>query len=819
MSSVVMSKAKTLPIGTRRARGPQWWVKTAQGWKYDGMVQDGEKKKPDTAPPKSEGKKSDAVRRKEALLERLSPQMRDIAQRLGMIPADAEAEEYISSNLKELFSDVAPDKTADMPAYMKNLPLRQDSAIKSLSKTDPGQTLSSALDVLASKPKGWWANDAEIYGGDIANLHTDKEQIHEEIQTTLETWQRGFADRKEYQSLLEEWNLLHLNLTRPLRSRIWPLPTMDAGTIHGYLRLVIGDVEDRFFSETPSLGEGDYRFDIGASLEENMKRQFQLFDFVLRNEGALQDQFEEFRARSDIGDDSEVEKLQRQRISHGLKNLVENLGDAYKDILREFGNSSLRSLETEGLWNRSFPSDSSFAGKKLSELPMAQLTTTRFDSVSRTYKAPKALKESGSVFDSFSDLATKLTEITRRSAFQEVALLADEHGSFETPLQLHNSGLVASSKEERDRRLHRMLDPSSPTSLARSLAWDFRKNSLRVASNDVVTSNNGVMSIPNDFVDLGIQAETGANIQAVEQRSLGRPAFPSLLHRMRVRHGQPAKVGEVVPGGARTPFRVRNTLAFLQSASADISLSKKVKNYQPFGMSWKEYGELSTAGDEAEFKKRYNEHRKTQLSDKAKKALATKFGSSATDASGRRAAKACFVLRTASPTRQAAVRQQIDERWDKKNHRSFRPKLRKVFEIEDSPMESSFQAAKKSVGGRSRTLYHGTDFTSGTLISRDQFRLKKVKAGRMFGDGVYLAEHSSKSAQYLADRFTRHNARGVVFSCEAALGTIGYSRHGKAPGKVDTTASEKGSVLNPEYCVHNPAGVIPRVWIDLEIER
>lgn len=157
---------------------------------------------------------------------------------------------------------------------------------------------------------------------------------------------------------------------------------------------------------------------------------------------------------------------------------------------------------------------------------------------------------------------------------------------------------------------------------------------------------------------------------------------------------------------------------------------------------------------------------------------------------------------------------------DPVQHGNFRIKVNGVYRITDSRMEPSYQEAVKKYGNEKKDLYHGTSFKSGTPIIRGGFLIIRGKTTngrnvwRSMGDGIYLADQSSKSAQYIGGDFSHHGSRGVLFLNDTAMGKVTENQN-------DTTAQTvfgaKGTRWeNNEWAVKDPKAVIPRYWIDVE---
>ncbi|WAB25175.1 hypothetical protein M3_0224 [Lysinibacillus phage vB_LfM_LysYB1] len=185
-------------------------------------------------------------------------------------------------------------------------------------------------------------------------------------------------------------------------------------------------------------------------------------------------------------------------------------------------------------------------------------------------------------------------------------------------------------------------------------------------------------------------------------------------------------------------------------------------------------------------------------------------------------------LESVEGTERTKVEQKIEATHDMNEHRSFKTKVHGVYRIKNLPYEDEFQKIDKD---RNNTdfYYHGTGYSASQKIIGEsgQFVVTKtnVKAGRMLGDGVYLANNSSKSMQYASNDFSRSTgARGVLYVCKASLGkvveskTAGSSHNGPLLNRkdVDTVFMDRPYVRNPEWAVKEEKAVIPRLWIDVE---
>jgi len=161
----------------------------------------------------------------------------------------------------------------------------------------------------------------------------------------------------------------------------------------------------------------------------------------------------------------------------------------------------------------------------------------------------------------------------------------------------------------------------------------------------------------------------------------------------------------------------------------------------------------------------------------------------------------------------------VQDDHDRNQHGNFRIKVNGVYKITDSRMEPMYQEAAKKYGNEKKELYHGTSFKSGTPIIRGGYLIIKGKTAsgrrvwRAMGDGIYLADRSSKSAQYIGGDFS-HHTRGVLFLNDAAMGTVTENQYDNT---AQTVFGAKGTRWkNNEWAIRDPKAVIPRYWIDVE---
>ena len=117
-------------------------------------------------------------------------------------------------------------------------------------------------------------------------------------------------------------------------------------------------------------------------------------------------------------------------------------------------------------------------------------------------------------------------------------------------------------------------------------------------------------------------------------------------------------------------------------------------------------------------------------------------------------------------------------------------------------------------------FYHGTGSMATSLIlgHSGEFKIVKAKVGRMLGDGIYLADKSSKSAQYIGDAgYSRSGISGSLMVVEASLGDTLHRRTSQGYNHDTVFAGKTDGLLNNEWCVHDTHAVIPRYLVQMEI--
>lgn len=98
----------------------------------------------------------------------------------------------------------------------------------------------------------------------------------------------------------------------------------------------------------------------------------------------------------------------------------------------------------------------------------------------------------------------------------------------------------------------------------------------------------------------------------------------------------------------------------------------------------------------------------------------------------------------------------------------------------DKETHKDFSSVAKKIGNVKSGLYHGTSYSNAGGIMADGVNVdSKARTGQMFGQGFYLASHSSKAVQYASDNFTKDEGDGIVFMIDAALGKTDEMKYGR----------------------------------------
>ncbi|HST03672.1 MAG TPA: WGR domain-containing protein [Chloroflexia bacterium] len=143
-------------------------------------------------------------------------------------------------------------------------------------------------------------------------------------------------------------------------------------------------------------------------------------------------------------------------------------------------------------------------------------------------------------------------------------------------------------------------------------------------------------------------------------------------------------------------------------------------------------------------------------------------------------------------------------------------KVRDVFEVEIPAERSAYEANKRGTSHR-ELLFHGTHTRNVRHILRSGLICPKAPSnGRMLGNGIYLANKSTKSTNYCSS--SKRDVPKMLLVVEAALGKRyeaptaqvkepprGYdSVWGKA-GHTRLAAQAQQTLLNDEFVIYSPA--------------
>lgn len=225
-------------------------------------------------------------------------------------------------------------------------------------------------------------------------------------------------------------------------------------------------------------------------------------------------------------------------------------------------------------------------------------------------------------------------------------------------------------------------------------------------------------------------------------------------------------------------------------------------------------------------------------------------------------AKVHCSLKSADDSQRDSIETRVKHDWDKEKRDAngkrlygyITCKFNGVYQIRNSAAEEVFQNTIQNLpktppanlhGNSYETkvvsMFHGTDFRGacGIVGVDGKFRAPSDAAeaakngqkfaGRMLGQGVYLADLAGKSAGYFGDWGAGYNKRGALLICNAVLGD-----HLTAPDynsvryhtDVDSVSMKAGTntggsrVLRAdEWCIRKPEYVSPQFIVDAEALR
>lgn len=210
-------------------------------------------------------------------------------------------------------------------------------------------------------------------------------------------------------------------------------------------------------------------------------------------------------------------------------------------------------------------------------------------------------------------------------------------------------------------------------------------------------------------------------------------------------------------------------------------------------------------------------------------------------------------LASTTDTENAAIETRVKHDWDKSSFHTQKKyhqgsnriysHIKAVFsgsyKINNSGNQERFEAIQQKTGETAVSLFHGTNRSGACGITcvdnKFSWTISGAKtAGRMLGDGVYLADLVGKSAGYFGNWGSGYNANGCLLICDVLLGKEYVSTshsdaksHNKV-GSVDTVSMQAGTAMNgmgsgslraDEWCVNKADRVSPRYIVDMRAER
>ena len=152
------------------------------------------------------------------------------------------------------------------------------------------------------------------------------------------------------------------------------------------------------------------------------------------------------------------------------------------------------------------------------------------------------------------------------------------------------------------------------------------------------------------------------------------------------------------------------------------------------------------------------------------------------------------------------------------NHLAAKYRLRRVYELSIPSMEQAFTARSRAIGNV-KQHWHGTKASNLLSILRQGLIIPPVDAaqctGRMFGNGIYGSEQSTKALNYATNYWNasgEDEERVFMLLCDFALGKSYYpkscNRSFPATGFDSTyVAPGAASTINQESIVYDPEQV------------
>jgi poly [ADP-ribose] polymerase len=163
------------------------------------------------------------------------------------------------------------------------------------------------------------------------------------------------------------------------------------------------------------------------------------------------------------------------------------------------------------------------------------------------------------------------------------------------------------------------------------------------------------------------------------------------------------------------------------------------------------------------------------------------------------------------------------QRTAQRMHASCSMDVVRVFEVEIGAMRHAYEQRARKVRNV-QTLWHGTRIGNLLSILKSGFVIPPRSAphvtGRMFGNGVYFSDQSTKALNYASGFWSGSRETGCfMFLCDVALGRIYTPRTWEEsfphPGS-DSTFARAGvsGVMNNEMVVYDSAQINPRYLVE-----
>jgi poly [ADP-ribose] polymerase len=163
------------------------------------------------------------------------------------------------------------------------------------------------------------------------------------------------------------------------------------------------------------------------------------------------------------------------------------------------------------------------------------------------------------------------------------------------------------------------------------------------------------------------------------------------------------------------------------------------------------------------------------------------------------------------------------QRTAQKLHVSYSLDVVRVFGVEIAGMRQAYERRARKVGN-TQTLWHGSRIGNLLSILKSGFVIPPCNAphvtGRMFGNGVYFSDQSTKALNYACGYWSgARETSCFMFLCDVALGRCYTPRSWQEafprPGS-DSTFARAGvsGVMNNEMVVYDTAQVNPRYLVE-----